>query len=169
MLGFSESFYIKVRIVFGYSILLIAISRIFLFMRTSSSRLLSVRFVRRVHWIMRVCFGGIIIVPTAVVSVCVSGFISFWFMISVFQFWLSFIWFVAGLFSTSSVSVRDVITCWSLSCGISSVCAISLRLCHTLSLNKANSFSSFVDTFLPSWGECERGFGLFIKCCELLG
>jgi hypothetical protein len=23
-------------------------------------------------------------------------------------------------------------------------------LCHTLSLNKLNSFSSFVDTFLPS-------------------
>ena len=64
-----------------------AISFIFLFMRISSSRLLSVRFVMRVHWIMRVFCGGIIIVPTAVVSggVCVSGFVSFWFMISVFQ------------------------------------------------------------------------------------
>jgi hypothetical protein len=25
-------------------------------------------------------------------------------------------------------------------------------LCHTLSLNKSKSFSSFVDTFLPSGG-----------------
>jgi hypothetical protein len=126
-----------------------AISRIFLFMRTSSSRLLSVRFVMRVHWIMRVCFGGIIIVPTAVV-VSVSGFVSFWFIISVFQFWFSFIWFVAGLFCIRSVSTKNETTCWSLSCEISSVCAISLVLCHTLSLNKAKSFSSFVDTFLPS-------------------
>ena len=35
-------------------------------MRISSSRLFSVRFVMRVHWIMRVFCGGIIIVPTAV-------------------------------------------------------------------------------------------------------
>lgn len=45
-----------------------AISLIFLFMRISSSRLLSVRFVMRVHWMRSVCCGGIIIVPTAVVS-----------------------------------------------------------------------------------------------------
>ena len=66
-----------------------AISFSFLFMRISSSRLLSVRFVMRVHWIRRVFCGGIIIVPTAVVSVfafCVFGFGSFWFMTSVFQF-----------------------------------------------------------------------------------
>jgi len=90
-----------------------AISFSFLFMRISSSRLLSVRFVMRVHWIMSVFCGGIIIVPTAVVSggVCVSGFGSFWFMISVFQFWLSFIWFVAGLCCIRSVSVRNVTTC----------------------------------------------------------
>lgn len=43
-----------------------AISFSFLFMRISSSRLFSVRFVMRVHWIMRVFCGGIIIVPTAV-------------------------------------------------------------------------------------------------------
>ena len=51
-----------------------AISFSYLFMRISSSRLLSVRFVMRVHWIRRVFCGGIIIVPTAVVSglaVCV--------------------------------------------------------------------------------------------------
>lgn len=66
-----------------------AISFSLLFMRISSSRLLSVRFVMRVHWIMRVFCGEIIIVPTAVVSVlavCVSGFVCFWFMSSVFQF-----------------------------------------------------------------------------------
>ena len=124
-----------------------AISFRFLFMRISSSRLLSVRFVMRVHWIMRVFCGGIIIVPTAVCSgcVCVSGVVSFWFMISVFQFWLSFIWFVAGLCCIRSVSVRNVIICWSLSCGISSVCAVSCVLCQTLSLNKASNLSSFVD------------------------
>jgi len=125
-----------------------AISFSLLFMRISSSRLLSVRFVMRVHWITRVFCGDIIIVPTAVVSVlavCVSGFVSFWFMISVFQFWFIFIWFVAGLCWISSVSVRNVITCWILSCGISRVFAISSVLCHTLSLNMVNSFSSFVD------------------------
>ena len=65
-----------------------AISFSFLFMRISSSRLFSVRFVMRVHWIISVFCGGIIIVPTAVVSgcVCVSGFVSFWFMMRVFQF-----------------------------------------------------------------------------------
>jgi len=45
-----------------------AISFSFLFMRISSSRLFSVRFVMRVHWITRVFCGGIIIVPTAVLS-----------------------------------------------------------------------------------------------------
>ena len=44
-----------------------------------------------------------------------------------------------------SVSVRNFIICWSLSWGISSVFAISSILCHTLSLNMVNSFSSFVD------------------------
>ena len=122
-----------------------AISFSLLVMRISSSRLLSVRFVMRVHWIMRVFCGGIIIVPTADVSCCVSGCVSFWFMISVFQFWSSFIWFVAGLCCIRSVSVRNFITCWSLSWGISSVFAISSILCHTLSLNMVNSFSSFVD------------------------
>ena len=124
-----------------------AISLSFLFMRISSSRLFSVRFVMRVHWIMSVFCGGIIIVPTAVVSGCiwVSGFVSFWFMISVFQFWLSFIWFVAWLCCIMSVSVRNFIVCWSLSCGISRVFAISSILCHTLSLRRFRSFSSFAD------------------------
>ena len=128
-----------------------AISFSFLFMRISSSRLLSVRFVMRVHWIMRVFCGGIIIVPTADVSCCVSGFVSFWFMISVFQFWFIFIWFVAGLCCTRSVSVRNFIVCWSLSWGISSVFAISSILCQTLSPNEANSFSSFVDNVCAFW------------------
>ena len=122
-----------------------AISFNFLFMRISSSRLLSVRFVMRVHWIISVFCGGIIIVPTADVSCCVSGFVSFWFINSVFQFWSSFIWFVAGLCCIRSVSVRNFIICWILSWGISSVFAISSILCHTLSPNEANSFSSFVD------------------------
>jgi len=75
-----------------------AISFSFLFMRISSSKLLPVRFVMRVHWIRRVFCGGIIIVPTAVCSCWpVSGFASFWFMYSVFQFWFSFICSVAGL------------------------------------------------------------------------
>ena len=130
-----------------------AISFSFLFMRISSSRLLSVRFVMRVHWIMRVFCGGIIIVPTAVWSgcVCVSGFVSFWFMISVFQFWFIFIWFVAWLCCIMSVSVRNFIVCWSLSWGISSVFAISSILCQTLSPNEANSFSSFVDNVCAFW------------------
>ena len=65
-----------------------AISFSLLFIRSSSSRLLSVRFVMRVHWIMRVFCGGIIMVPIAEFSgrVCVSGLVSFWFMYSVFQF-----------------------------------------------------------------------------------
>ena len=50
----------------GYFILFMAISSSFLFMRISSSRLFSVRFVMRVHWMIRVFCGGIIIVPTAV-------------------------------------------------------------------------------------------------------
>lgn len=136
-----------------YLILFMAISFSLLFMRISSSRLLSVRFVMRVHWIMRVFCGGIIIVPTAVWSgcVCVSGFVSFWFMISVFQFWFSFIWFVAGLCCIRSVSVRNFIICWNLSCWISSVFAISSILCQTLSPNEANSFSSFVDNVCAFW------------------
>ena len=124
-----------------------AISFSFLFMRISSSRLLSVRFVMRVHWIISVFCGGIIIVPTAVWSgcVCVSGFVSFWFIMSVFQFWSSFIWFVAGLCCIRSVSVRNFIICWILSCWISRVFAISSVLCHTLSLRRFRSFSSFAD------------------------
>ena len=122
-----------------------AISFSFLFMRISSSRLLSVRFVMRVHWIMRVFCGGIIIVPTADASCCVSGFVSFWFIMSVFQFWSSFIWFVAELCCIRSVSVRNFIICWSLSWGISRVFAISSMLCHTLSLRRFKSFSSFAD------------------------
>jgi len=143
-----------------------AISLSFLFMRISSSRLLSVRFVMRVHWIMRVFCGGIIIVPTADVSCCVSGFVSFWFMISVFQFWSSFIWFVAGLCCIRSVSVRNFIICWSLSWGISSVFAISSILCHTLSLRRFRSFSSFADNVCAFWCWLLEGFcgELFIKC-----
>lgn len=133
-----------------------AISLIFLFMRISSSRLLSVRFVMRVHWIVRVCCGGMIIVPTAVVSgwVWVSGFCSFWFIIRVFQFWLSFIWFVAGLCWIRSVSVRKRIICWVLSWGICRACAIWSVLCHTLSLSRVNSFSSFVDKNVAFCGVC---------------
>ena len=124
-----------------------AISSSFLFMRISSSRLFSVRFVMRVHWIRRVFCGGIIIVPTAVCSGCVwvSGFVCFWFIMSVFQFWFIFIWFVAGLCCIRSVSVRSFIVCCSLSCGISRVFATSFVLCQTSSLNRASSFSSFVD------------------------
>jgi len=63
-----------------------AISRIFLFMQIPSSRLVSVRFVMRVDWIVRVFCGGIIIVHTVVFSGCgVSGVVSFWFMKNVFQ------------------------------------------------------------------------------------
>jgi len=93
-------------------------------------------------------------VPTAVFSgcVCVSGFVSFWFMISVFQFWFSFIWFVAWLCCIMSVSVRNFIVCWSLSCGISRVFAISSILCQTLSLSEFSNLSSFVDKTLPSDG-----------------
>lgn len=69
-----------------YLILFMAISCIFLFMRISSSKLLSVRFVMRVHWIVSVFCGGIIIVPIAIVSGCASGFVSFLFIRSVFQF-----------------------------------------------------------------------------------
>jgi len=122
-------------------------------MRISSSRLVSVRFVMRVHCIMRVFCGGIIIVPTAVVvsccvfvCVCSCGF-SFWFMIRVFQFWFSFIWFVAGLCCIMSAWARNAIICWVFSCGISRVFATSFMLCHTLSLNSAISFSSFVGNF----------------------
>ena len=122
-----------------------AISRIFLFTRIPSSRLVSVRFVMRVHWIRSVFCGGIIIVPTAVFSGCVSGAVSFWFRKNVFQFWFSFIWLVVGLCWIRSVSVRKVIVCWSLFWGISSVFAIWSVLCHTLSLSRLSSFSSFVD------------------------
>ena len=143
-----------------------AISSNFLFMRISSSRLLSVRFVMRVHWIMRVFCGGIIIVPTADVSCCVSGFVSFWFIMSVFQFWFSFIWFVAWLCCIRSVSVKSFIICWILSWGISSVFAIWSILCHTLSPNEANSFSSFADNVCAFWCWLLGGFcgELFIKC-----
>jgi len=139
-----------------------AISFSFLFMRISSSRLLSVRFVMRVHWIMRVFCGGIIIVPTAVCSCCVSGFVSFWFMISVFQFWFSFIWFVAGLCCIKSASDRNLIIGWILSWGISSVFAISSMLCHTLSPNEANSFSSFADKVLYL---LPAGLVKWFRCC----
>ena len=64
-------------------ILFIVISRIFLFILKSSSRLASVRFVMRVDWIMSVFCGGIIIVPTAVFG---CACVSFWFIRSVFQF-----------------------------------------------------------------------------------
>ena len=129
-----------------------AISLIFLFMRISSSRLLSVRFVMRVHWIRSVCCGGIIIVPTAVVccGVWFSGVVSCWFIISVFQFWFSFIWFVAGLCWIRSASVRNWITFWALSLGISSFCVISSMLCQTLSFSASITFSSFVDKGVPS-------------------
>jgi len=151
-----------------------AISLSFLFMRISSSRLLSVRFVMRVHWIRMVLCGGIIIVPTAVCSgcvwvsgcFCVFGFGSFWFMISVFQFWFSFIWFVAGLCCIRSASVKNLIVCWSLFCGISSVFAVSSMLCQMLSLSRASSFSSFVDkgSYLP-WDA--RGEIANLLCCCL--
>ena len=139
-----------------------AISFSFLFMRISSSRLFSVRFVMRVHWIMRVFCGGIIIVPTAVVSCCASGFGSFWFMTSVFQFWLSFIWFVAGLCCIRSVSVRSFIICWIFSGVVSRVFAVSSRLCQTLSLKRVSSFSSFVDMVLPSVEFCFCCFVAYI-------
>lgn len=69
-----------------YFILFMAISCSFLFIRISSSRFMSVRFVMRVHWIVSVCCGGIIMVPTVWVSVFVSAGGSFWFIKSVFQF-----------------------------------------------------------------------------------
>jgi len=42
-----------------------AISLILLSIQISSSRLMSVRFVMRVHWITRLFCGGIIMVPMA--------------------------------------------------------------------------------------------------------
>jgi len=75
-------------------------------------------------------------------------------MMRVFQFWFSFIWFVAGLCVIMSVSVRNVIICWILFCGVSSVFAISSVLCHTLSSSRLSSFSSFVDKgLLFPWSE----------------
>lgn len=68
--------------VYVYLILFMAISCIFLFMQISSSRFVSVRFVMRVHWIVSVFCGGISIVPIAIGS----GFVSFLFIRSVFQF-----------------------------------------------------------------------------------
>lgn len=147
-----------------------AISFSLLFIRSSSSRLLSVRFVMRVHWIMRVFCGGIIMVPIAEFSgrVCVSGLVSFWFMYSVFQFWFSFIWFVAELCCIKSVSARNLTICWNLSWGISSVFAVSSVLCHTLSLNKLSSSSSFVDKTFHSVVKGVFVVVLLIKCWELL-
>jgi hypothetical protein len=68
--------------------------------------------------------GGIIIVPMAVVVSCgvwvgVVGLVSFWFIIRVFQFWFSLIWFVVGLCCIMSASVRNSIIFWALSLGIS--------------------------------------------------
>jgi len=57
-----------------------------------------------------------------------------------------------------------VIICGSLSCGISSVFAVSSMLCHTLSLNIVNSFSSFVDKGLMPSGEWECWY---LFCCCL--
>lgn len=125
-------------------------------MRISSSRLVSVRFVMRVHWIMRVFCGGMIMVPMAVAAVscvvwvCVGGLVPFWFIIRVFQFWFSLIWFVVGLCCIMSASVRNSTIFWAFSWGISRVSATSFMLCHTLSFRRANSFSSFVDKGLAS-------------------
>ena len=127
-------------------------------MRISSSRLVSVRFVMRVHWIMRDFCGGMIMVPMAVAAiswgvwVCVGGLVSFWFIIRVFQFWFSLIWFVVGLCCIMSAWVKNSIIFWAFSWGISRVSATSFMLCHTLSFSRANSFSSFVDKGLASEG-----------------
>lgn len=119
-------------------------------MRISSSRLVSVRFVMRVHWIIRDFWGGIIIVPIAVAvvscSVCVwLATISFWFISRVFQFWFSLIWFAAELCCIMSASVKISIIFWAFSIGISRVSATSFMLCHRLSFRRFNNLSSFVD------------------------
>ena len=144
-----NSLYIDWTFGFGvYLTLFMTISRILLFMRISSSRLASVRFVMRVHWITSVCCGGIIIVPRAVASGCVS----FWSTRRGFQSWFIFIWFVAALCCIRSDCARNAIICWSLSCGTSRAEAIWSALCHTLSLKMFRSFSSFVDNVcVPSF------------------
>ena len=128
--------------------------------RISSSRLMSVKFVMRVHWIMSVCCGGIIIVPTADCSGRVSWLVSLGFMISGLAFWLSFIWFVVEFCCTRSASVRNVTTWSSLSWGISTVLATSSTLCHTLSSRRFSIFSSFVDNSLP--------LGTFVQLAAML-
>ncbi len=64
-----------------------AISLSFLSIRISNSRLVSVRFVMRVHCIINVFCGGIITVATAAFSCCigVSGFVSLWVRNGIFQ------------------------------------------------------------------------------------
>ena len=129
------------------------ISRILLFIRISSSRLLSVWFVMRVHWIMRVSCGGTIMVPMVGGSACFGG--SWVFSVgsvrSVFQSWSSFIWLVVVLCCIISVSARKVAICWIFSFGISRVAAIWSMLCHWLSLRRFNKFSSLADKrCLPS-------------------
>ena len=68
----------------------------------------------------------------------------FWLIMRVFQFWLSFIWFVAGLCWMRSASAKNFIMFWNFSGGICRVLAVSWGLCHTLSLRISRSFSSFV-------------------------
>lgn len=149
----------------AYLILLTAISRILLSMRIPSSRLVSVWFVILVHWIISVCCGGMIIVHMAIAvgawgSVfCCAGFVR-----RVFQFWFIFIWFVAWLCSTSSVSARRVIICWILGCGMLSAVAISSVLCQTLSVRRLSSFSSLADMFGFSSSFFVSGFVLLLCC-----
>ena len=62
----------------------------------------------------------------------------------VFQFWFSFIWFVAGLCWIRSESAKNFIMFWNFSVGICKALAVSCGLCQTLSLRISRSFSSFV-------------------------
>lgn len=126
-----------------------AISLSFLFMRISSSRLVSVRFVMRVCWMVRVFCGGIIMVAMAVACWGCSGGVSFWFIMRVFQFWFSFIWFVVGLCWIMSASARISIIFWAFSVVVWRALAISFMVCHWLSFRRVRSLSSFVDNFYP--------------------
>jgi len=131
-----------------------AISLSFLFMRISSSRLVSVRFVMRVCWMVSVFWGGIIMVAMAVACCGCSGVVSFWFIMRVFQFWFSFMWFVVGLCWIMSASARISIIFWAFSGVVWRVSAISFMLCHWLSLRSVKSLSSFVDKETPSGEVC---------------
>lgn len=128
-----------------------AISLSFLFMRISSSRLVSVRFVMRVCWMVSVFWGGIIMVAMAVACWSCSGSDSFWLIMRVFQFWFSFTWFVVESCWIMSASARISIIFWAFSWVVWRASAIWFMVCHWLSSKRARSLSSFVDNFILFW------------------